>query len=232
MNNIVLYGDTHGFWSRMSNRIRQNHENSYIIHVGDFGVVDEDRIESYYLESLQKALEKKNCFLYVIRGNHDNPNRFLKTHHPYGFSNILFLPDYTELNLLGKKILLVGGGISVDRYKRTEGEDYWKDEKFKFDPNYEYINYDLVVTHIKPRSCNCKKGYKDIQYHIDQDINLLRDLIEESEEADKLYQKTKPADWIFGHYHLSFTEKFEDTIFKCLNVDEDYLYYSTKPPFQ
>lgn len=232
MNNIVLYGDTHGYLERMIDKIYRNHENTYIIHVGDFGAYNESRIEKDYLRHLQIALAEKNCVLYVIRGNHDNPGRFLKFHHPYDFPNIYFVPDYSELNLLGKKILLVGGGISIDRHRRTEGEDYWKDEKFKFDPNYEYIDYDLVVTHSRPSSCNCKKGFKDIQHYIDEDTDLFAELIEEGEEIDKLYQKTKSPDWTFGHLHVSYTEKVENTNFRCLNIDEDYLYYSNKPMFQ
>ena len=231
MNNIVLYGDTHGYLERMVNKIYRNHENSYIIHVGDFGAYNESRIEKDYLRHLQIALTEKNCVLYVIRGNHDNPGRFLKFHHPYDFPNIYFVPDYSELNLLGKKILLIGGAISIDRLYNEEGVRYWRDEPFVFDASYEYIDYDLLITHTAPPMFRGEKSFKRIQHYIDQDTDLFNDLLQEQEKLKELYKRVKPKEWIYGHFHFSENGIHENTKYRCLAIDEDHLYYSNKPMF-
>jgi UDP-2,3-diacylglucosamine pyrophosphatase LpxH len=76
------------------------------------------------LEDLNEQLKKKNITMYAIRGNHDNP-AFFKGDHI--LSNLKLLPDYTVLDLEGKKILLVGGAVSVDRVPRlTEMNDLHK----------------------------------------------------------------------------------------------------------
>lgn len=227
---IILVGDVHGSFAGLSNAIRQNLEDAYIIQVGDFGLFNENPGEKHMLNWLNNSLEKKNCFLYACRGNHDDPKRFQDT-CPYDFQNILCIKDYTELNLLGKSILLVGGAISIDRSERTEGEDYWTDEIFVYNSDFDYKKYDLVVTHSRPKIIGFKTGSKALQFYIDKDDKLIYDLVVEGEELDKLYERTKPPEWIFGHFHKSVLIEHENTTFRCLDIGEMYQYYSTTQPF-
>ena len=230
-DNIVLVGDIHGEFGTFKFDIKRLHKNAHIIQVGDFGVGFYR--ENYYKEelyTLNKALESVNCDLFVIRGNHDLPSAFKNTVNPFDYPNITFLEDYSELELLGKSILLVGGAVSVDRRFRKEGETWWSDEEFnlKLENEFPYKDrqYDLVVTHTRPGVCGAFKGFDKIKYWCDQDFDLKNDLIEESQKLDYLYNNTKPKEWIYGHFHQSNFITYENTVFRCINIHEHYQYFS------
>jgi UDP-2,3-diacylglucosamine pyrophosphatase LpxH len=231
-NNIILVGDVHGWYGLLIRRIRTHHENSYIIQVGDFGLLNPDPNEEHILTALNNTLENKNCFLYVVRGNHDFPARFNQPEKfQDNFSNIAFLPDYTELTLLGKKILLIGGAISIDRKYRELNVSYWQDENVSYNPDFSYKpDYDLVVTHSCPLKFDFKKCFSNIANFLANDENLMQDMIDERTVLDKIYEKTKPKHWIFGHYHESKSSSFEETKFRCLAELEDYCFHSTLSP--
>jgi len=227
---IIIVGDIHGAYPRLRYDISRSYTDAYIIQVGDFGFGFHK--PNYYkteLADVSKTLTKTNCHLYVIRGNHDNPSYFTETNNPFEFDNITVLADYSELNLLGKSILLVGGAVSVDRRFRQVGRSWWYDENFnlKLEDQFPYKDrqYDLVVTHTRPGVCGAFKGFDNIQYLCDQDPDLKNDLIDESQQLDYLYERTKPKDWFYGHFHNSDITQYEDTKFRCINIDEHYLYY-------
>lgn len=232
---IILIGDIHGEYGKLRYDInRFGYENSYIIQVGDFGIGFNK--PNYYKNEafprLNEVLVNKNCHLYAIRGNHDDPEYFKQTNNPFDFSNITLLEDYSELNLLGKSILLVGGAVSIDRRFREEHKSWWSDEEFnlKLEDEFPYKDrqYDLVVTHTRPGVCGAFKGFDNIKYWCGQDYDLKNDLIEESQKLDYLYERTKPKDWAFGHFHKSELIQYENTRFRCLDIDEHFLYYSAE----
>lgn len=231
-NQIILIGDIHGEFSRLNYDIKRYcHQNAYLIQVGDTGFgFKHPNEEKFLLKPLQETLQNNNLHLYMIRGNHCNPSYFKKENHPYGYENITLLPDYSELDLLGKSILLVGGAVSVDRRFRVEGRSYWSDEEFalKLENEFPYKDrqYDLVVTHTRPGVCGAFKGFDNIKYWCDQDYDLQNDLIEESQKLDYLYEHTKPKNWAYGHFHKSNIINYETTEFRCLDIHEHYLYYS------
>lgn len=230
-NKIILVGDIHGEFSRLNYDIkRYNLDNCYLVQLGDFGIGF--RAPNYYqtkLNKLNSELVKRNIHLYACRGNHDSPEYFKKTNNPFDLINITLLQDYSELELLGKSILLVGGAISVDRKGREEGKSYWSDEKFKLKLEDEFPykdrQYDLVITHTRPGICGAFKGFDNIKYFCDHDPDLKNDLIEESQLVDHLYERTKPKHWIYGHFHKSNLITHGGTIFRCLDIHEHYLYH-------
>jgi DNA repair exonuclease SbcCD nuclease subunit len=229
-NKIILVGDVHGEWDTLKYNIkRYGYENAYIIQVGDFGVgFRHESEEKRNLFGLNKVLEENSCHLFAIRGNHDDPSRFKERNHPYDYENITLLPDYSELELLGKNILLIGGAVSIDRLFRVEGKSYWSNETFELKLEHEFPykgQYDLVVTHTRPGVCGAFKGFDNIKYWCDQDSDLIDDLIEESHKLNNLYDLTKPKWWVGGHFHQSLTLSFESTTYRCLDIHEHYLYH-------
>lgn len=223
MKSIVLIGDIHGMFFRFIDSCQRfQHQNTYLIHVGDFGVGFKGFKYDAPLNALSKYLVENNNILFVVRGNHDNPSWFKNPTNLW--QNIVFLPDYSELNLLDKKILTVGGAVSVDRNIRTEGNDYWKDEIFHFDPHFKYQTYDLVVTHSRTSYADVFKNYDNISHYLAEDDKLLEDLMFETKQLDALYEVTKPKTWVFGHFHYSSSTHYEQTHFKGLDIDEQYQY--------
>jgi predicted phosphodiesterase len=239
---IILVGDIHGEFGRLRYDINRLHENSYIIQVGDFGVGFHKL--NYYeaeFEALQKVLEHTNCHLYVIRGNHDNPEWFKETNNPFDYDRITLLKDYSELNLLGKNILLVGGAVSIDREWRIAKNNlfkkvgsskrlWWDSEPFIYNDNFDYKKYDVVVTHTRPANCGSFKGFDKIKGFFDGDDTLKEELIQESQDVEQLWDKTKPQHWYYGHFHESNLVETSGTIFRCLDIDEHYQYFVLTNP--
>ncbi len=225
MNQIILCGDIHGQFFKMLERLKRFQiENSYIIHVGDFGVGFSNTNEHISLKALNAHLQNANCHLYVIRGNHDNPSYFQEKSPYLDLERITFLPDYSELNLLGRSILLVGGATSIDRKIRIEGVDWWSDEAFQWKPDFPFKKYDLVVTHTQPNEFGYNGQSTNMEYYTAQDDTLTSDLLSERQEVSKLYEATKPAQWIFGHFHTFVNGQYENTKYRCLDIHELYLY--------
>lgn len=231
---IILIGDIHGEYGRLRYDINRMHENAYIIQVGDFGIGFYK--PNYYqseLKLVQQVLERTNCELFAIRGNHDDPEYFKETNNPFDFKNITLLKDYSELNLLDKNILLVGGAVSIDREWRiaknkkqqSQGDDrrcWWADEVFAYNDNFDYKKYDIVVTHTRPANCGSFKGFDNIKGFFDGDDTLKEELIQESQDVEYLWNKTKPQHWYYGHFHESNLIETSGTIFRCLNINEHY----------
>lgn len=166
-NPLIFWGDNHGVWNKFQKYVRLN-KNKNIIQVGDFGIgMSEKDWEYDKLYDLNEILNKNNIFIYIIRGNHDNPKFFVnKTNMKY-FSHIIFLEDYSILVSENHKILLVGGAISVDRSLRKrwnkdlmrKSKDYllwWENEIFVYnEQEIEFIkenhkDIDIIVTHSAP----------------------------------------------------------------------------------
>lgn len=227
---IVLVGDIHGQFRQLGYDIKRLYTDAHIIQVGDFGMGYHK--PNYYkdeLTKLSKTLEQTNCKLYAIRGNHDDPAYFAETNNPFDIDNITLLADYSELNLLGKSILCIGGAVSIDRLTNIPGESWWEGEKFNLKLEHEFPyrdrQYDLVLTHTRPKCCGSFKGFSNIAYWCENDPNLINELIEESEQLDCVYELTKPPKWCYGHFHESVITQCDNTVFKCLNIDEHYLYH-------
>jgi predicted phosphodiesterase len=226
---IILIGDIHGNFSELIHDIkRYKHGNSYLIQVGDFGIGFHS--PNYYKEILTKLnniLVSTDNHLFVIRGNHDSPEFFKTTNNPFNLSNITLLEDYSELELLGKKFLFVGGAISIDRVQRVEGRSWWADENFVLRDEesfpYENSQYDIVVAHTRPGVAGTFKGFGNIAGWFDNDITLKDELIKESEDMDKLWELTKPCEFYYGHFHQSQVSEYQGTTFRCLDIDEHYM---------
>lgn len=227
---IILIGDIHGQFPTLSWELRQKQvENAYLIQVGDFGMGFYK--PGYYktaLGLLNSNLVQKNNHLYAIRGNHDDPDYFKSTNNPFELSNITLLADYSELTLLDKSILCVGGAISVDRVDRVLGKSYWEGETFRINDQFPYKDrqYDAVITHTRPTCAGGSKSYDKIASWLSKDELLKANLIDEANKVQMLYELTKPTKWFYGHFHESFLNQYENTEFRCLNIDELYEYRS------
>jgi predicted phosphodiesterase len=221
---LIFVGDIHGKFRTMDHEChdRYKHRNAHIIQVGDFGVgFYKDNYYKEHLGAFNTSLEEFNNHLWVIRGNHDNPEWFKKTNNPFDLEHITLLQDYSELNLCGKSIFLAGGAYSVDRFHRKQNVSYWDDEHFVLDREYQFQKeYDIVVTHTRPLCSGAFLGFKNVQHYINQDADLQEDLIDEGLALDELYKATKPKHWFFGHFHESLTTQYENTLFKALNINE------------
>ena len=121
-----------------------------------------------------------------------------------------------------KKILCVGGAVSVDRTLRKEDIDYWSNENFSYqEDKLNKVRGDIVITHSAPSFC-FPQSKSEISEWLKNDLKLDKDITEERTLHDKLYEKLilngkHPSKWIYGHFHHSCRERVEETEFILLN---------------
>lgn len=242
MKGFIVIGDTHGNFEYIRKTIKtRNITDMILLHVGDFGVgFTTEQNDKLQLSRLNTRLEKNNCQMYVIRGNHDNPACFDGT---WNWTNLHLVPDYTVVTVEGYDVLMVGGAVSVDRGPRKRDQQlmaarsidkelYWYDEVFVLDEeklkDIKGVTY--VVTHTCPKFVEPinnmgipSHGYLVESFAVD-DANLKADLDKEREDMAKMYEILKDNNyitkWFYGHFHRSNAMYYEDTDFVMLGINE------------
>lgn len=232
MVNAIFLGDIHGlFKTTMEKMDRMRISDCFVIQVGDFGIgYSSFETELSYLNKLDTFCRERNIIMYVIRGNHDSPEYF---NGNFIFNNLKLMPDYSVVEIDGKKILLIGGAVSVDREnsKKKELEEaekgniikkYWKDEVFnlELDKVKHLSDIEIVVTHSSPNYCF---PLIDNISHID-DKELVNDVMKEREDIAKLFEvltiKNNITHHIYGHFHNSNEEVHNNCKHILLGISE------------
>lgn len=243
---IAAIGDIHEDYSLLQHKINYYHLTDACLFVcGDFGVglgyndIRESKKERKRLFELNKFLKKRNIFLYVVRGNHDNTVFFDGKHN---FTNLIFMQDYDVVEIGEYTILGIGGATSVDRkpnhnfkdYRgknhpgRKEGISWWPDEKVVYDEEKikKIAGVDVIIAHTAPDFVHPFIFSETIKKWIECDKELEVELIEERALMTKIYNKLDEINlikhFIYGHFHHSNLELYNNTKFKLLDIGEFY----------
>jgi hypothetical protein len=236
---LYFIGDTHSENMGIGKWIKSAGGNGIhkkaVIHVGDFGIgfknPDEDELK---LQSLNTVLIEHRIYLFIVRGNHDDPKWFDNSNP---VSNITFIKDHTllEFALTDKKdpvkIYCNGGAISIDRAHRVENINYWVDEKFTCPSDSELseipTDLDVIVTHNRPLGCHPTVYNKAVMQWCWNDDQLDFDLRKEQKEMKRMFDSIRERNNIrnnilhyFGHYHWSHKERIGDIAHITLAMKE------------
>lgn len=222
---MIFIGDIHGQFTELARRlIELEIRDTNLIQVGDFGIgflpPEEETVQ---LRDLDWHLQEWGNTLYVIRGNHDNPTYFTPN-SSWGASNIRPVPDYSLLTIDGRRLLMVGGAISIDRLSRTEGSTWWLDEKFRLDiaslNELDLSDLWAVVTHAAPNFVDPLSPSQLVAHYAEKDSRLLQELKSERADLTELFKTvtsiSRPEYWIYGHYHFYSNTHFGGTRFVAL----------------
>jgi predicted phosphodiesterase len=243
---LFYLGDIHGNFSVIHQYVKKfDIKNAHIIQVGDFGVGFKSiEKEKRLLQMYHDLLVKNNVIVWAIRGNHDYKPHF--DSDPFGLTNIKLIPDYTILELCGKKILCVGGAVSVDRtwrytFKQKMGifenqalgvESWWPDEIFQLDKDKicEMRDIDIVVTHTCPHYCPPDNtfGFGPFVEGIIRDTGdtgLKTDLNVERQAMTDLFHLLKMngnniEKHYYGHFHNSEVQNYDGCEHRMLGIGE------------
>ncbi len=225
-NEVVLIGDTHStdpVWQFINSRIP---ESSDIVHVGDIGLGFGDAAYALqnaasWLDRLNKICVVTDCRLFIVRGNHDNPD-------VWKFDNLsnVFLIQTGDTAVFpnGKKVLFLCGGISVDRCTRTIGKDYWPDE---VTPRIDITEkYDIVFSHDAPEEFNHSTLSLPIrfQWAIDKDPALIEDCIKQRDLMSDLVKQSGANTLFYGHFHNQRLETVDGVYGRCVDINELYFF--------
>ena len=134
-----------------------------------------------------------------VRGNHDNPEVCRKQ------------PNYLgDFGLTPEGYFFISGGYSIDRYLRTEGVTWWRDEELDYMQFgqmialYEKTKPEIVVSH------DCPESVTNIICNGRVIKNRTGSALHEA------FLRHHPKIWLFGHYHKNYDFEFNGTRFICL----------------
>jgi UDP-2,3-diacylglucosamine pyrophosphatase LpxH len=221
---LIVIGDLHGMWNTLFYYIKQLELNdTTIIVAGDCGFGFEK--PEYYTQTynkFKKYLLENNVHILFIRGNHDDPSYF-NGENTINLPNFRTLKDYTVLDFNDKKILCVGGGVSIDRITRTLNKSYWYGEEFVFNAELmpvEPITH--IITHVffaLPQLCK-NELVKEFSKE-DNKLILALDIEKKNVEFLLNFIKEKGWDikhWYFGHYHMDLDFLYEGIECSCIDM--------------
>ncbi len=235
-------GDIHGeFKTLLFELKRKEITNAVVIVAGDCGIGFEK--PAYYDQLYNKLaviLDKIDCTLLLLRGNHDDPEYFAKK--LIGFPRMKTIPDYSVVRFGGRNILCVGGAMSIDRKHRLDAmwlatikgrpipKCYWEDEAAVYDEKaFEELKasgiaVDTIITHTAPSFCepHTKSG---VACWLVGDEKLAADLQNERGIMDRIHERLMQdahplREWYYAHFHNSYTEYISDVKYSMLDIQE------------
>ncbi len=234
MQKDIFIGDIHGEFDTLYYNLRINKlKNINIFVCGDIGIGFEKPV--HYQQTWKKMNEycmKNNIFIYFMRGNHDNPIFFQEDTPQYdavqSLSNINIIQDFDIIKTDTNKILCIGGAVSVDRYMRKDGKNWWRNERVKNIDLEDYIKdkeFNIIISHTAPECFGTPgMGHGTLQYFFMMDPELENDIKNEgalmNEYCDIILSKNIPMRWFYGHFHNKHEGNWGTILYRCLDVEE------------
>ena len=217
MKNLVLVGDIHGQFREMIWRAmyKYNLENTDIIVLGDFGAMDKSWKSDYF--RLQKKLDKKQLHIWVLRGNHDNPEFFTgDVNFPY----LTLMKDGETYEISGVSCLVLGGACSTDIVWRQEYNKknpkkqkiWWEGEDIiRFPIKNLSGKVDLILSHEAPLS------FDPVSVRFPETPSWqYQKILDSRKYLDEILKNITCSYWFYGHYHKHITGSFGNVLYKGL----------------
>jgi len=126
------------------------------------------------------------------------------------------------------KFLVLGGALSIDKYRRIENKTWWKNEywsKKEKDDLFKLLEtdntFDCVISHTGPWHINVKLFHYYYPLSTGGNYDKVNDKV--AKLNDEIHKKINFREWWAGHYH-------DDVYHYCKNLKHSYqyLYDTTK----
>ena len=212
-NVVYITGDTHGdqlMWDKCITPFLKSGDK--IIVTGDFGVGFFDG-RQWPEEMFYDYLADKDYTVLFCDGNHENFDK-LYSYEIKSFcggkahlirDNVIHLMRGEVYEIDGKKIFVMGGGYSLDKYLRKEGFSWWPQEmpdRSEYDNALDNLKacgsqVDHVITHTAP--------LKTLEYLYHTGKISSKNTVEDRELTSFLQyvaEDVRYKNWYFGHIHI------------------------------
>lgn len=213
--NVWVVGDIHGSLQQLGDAMKlathyenQSNASVSIIVLGDVGLgFPADRTGSRTLVKMGRLAKTFNVDVYLIRGNHDNPEVWNGTEASeamaeHGCTNVTLLHDGIVL-VNNEKYLVVSGGLSIDKEYREEGQDWWPDESvsISMDVVGDAEGVTGILSHTGPRPSIVSIGLPAVFASADKDAQR------EQAVMAAVGNAVLPEKWVYGHFHRTWAGK-------------------------
>jgi hypothetical protein len=215
---IYILGDIHGDWTSLNafidNKIRNSKQISefkslfdeleiIFLQVGDFGYWPHRR--SIDIDNAVDGIKDNRVKIFWCDGNHENHDAVdaLEAEHPGEpfieiCPSVYFAAFGSMLTLLdGTTVMFCGGADSIDKFLRTPGVSWWKQETIdeadmaRLPPKGTKV--DWIISHTYPEAFKLNLKY-DLLGALEHDPSKLY--------LDHILKMYAPSRWWFGHYHI------------------------------
>jgi len=213
MNYIV--GDIHGNWDTFS-RFLKSYSPENVFVCGDFGYWPNTSTWDKFLhvEKIPDVLKNIGTKLYWCDGNHEDFNMLFGQHNvnhkqPIEIAkNTFYMPRGTVFEFQNKKVLFMGGALSIDRHYRIENHT-WFNEELITQSNILSLKDDMEIDWVISHTCPTE--------FIEIDAKLWSKLQDPSRNAlSYILQQYQPVKWFFGHFHFPMTGIYQNCEWKAL----------------
>ena len=240
---LVICGDIHGEFVPLVYEmcVRYGMRDTLVIVAGDCGLgFEKPGAYDQVFRRIEKRLTQNNCWIAMVRGNHDAPAYFATDtagHTAVEHLRWRTVPDYAVIEACGRTVLCVGGAVSVDRQIRLQEMSrhpgkvyYWPDEAVRYDaPALEAIRdaglkVDIVVSHTAPSFCEFQSK-SGLASWAKEDLGLIEECEAERQTMDTILAHLKrdghPLErWYYGHFHNSWHSEIGGVWYKMLDIME------------
>ena len=215
---FYITGDTHGDFARVFQFVKSNPDitlEDTMIVLGDAGL----NYFGNYGDALKKEpLSKRPLTVFSIHGNHEMRPESVGTYReiPWRggivyqeeqYPNLLFAKDGELYNFDGKRVFVIGGAYSVDKYHRlARGLHWFEDEqptaatKRHIEMRLDAIGWqvDIVLSH------TCPYQYRPTEVFL---TGLDQSTVDSSTEEwlEQLEARLNYKQWYCGHFHTDKT---------------------------
>jgi predicted phosphodiesterase len=205
---VLVAGDWHGStrWMRQALSCAARDGHKVIVHVGDLKVLWADEYPDYpepgaFTAELAGLLDDLGLVFIFIDGNHDvHPKLRALPLNADGFgvisSRLLYAPRGHRWSVGGVRFGALGGAYSIDRYRGTEGRDWFLDE-VTVPVDVEALGtgpLDVLITHDVPAGIDVQTMF-DLPESIEREGNIVRSLLRDA------VRNTEPKLVFSGHWH-------------------------------
>ncbi len=202
---VLLAGDWHGNrdWAARCFEVAAAHRVDVVLQLGDFGLWPGR--EDAWLDHVDHHAKEAATTLVWIDGNHENHAALDEWRSGADRDGLVTMRDRVRWaprgarwEWAGRSFGALGGAVSIDRFLRKEGINWWPQEATTQDDvdRLGDERLDVLLTHAAPTTGAPPAQRLPLPESILADLRQVRDLL------DQAVARTAPRLVVHGHYHL------------------------------